>query len=483
MDRKAQIIKNYIYNSAYELLRLLAPLITTPYVSRILGATGIGIYSYTQSIATYFILLGAVGTTLYGQREIAYVQDDPVERTKVFWEITIFRFFSVGICTIIYYCIFGISGEYAQIYTILTFEILATAFDVSWFFMGMENFKLTVIRNTIIKLVGIVLIFVLVKRPEDVPIYTLCLTLPIFIGNISLWFSLPKYLVRLHGSVFSGISRHFKPISVLFLPQVAVEVYTVLDKTMLGVLSTVDQVGYYTQAQKIIKILLMIVTSFGTVMLPAMSAAFAQGKINEIKKNIRQAFKLIFLISFALIFGICSIVSRFVPVFFGQGYELVTPLIIVISPILVVIGMSNVMGKQYLLPTKQQSSYTISICTGAVVNFVLNCVLIPKFDAIGASIATVLAEMSVTGVQCWHVRKQLNLKEYLGSFFRYFLMGFIMFAIVWGLGRVLPLNAFSLVVMVIVGIAVYLLELIITKDDMLRLGINMIRKKVKKQEA
>ena len=113
----------------------------------------------------------------------------------------------------------------------------------------------------------------------------------------------------------------------------------------------------------------------------------------------------------------------------------------------------------------------------------LNYVLIPKFDAIGASIATVLAEISVTGVQCWHVRKQLNLKEYLGSFFRYFLMGFIMFATVWGLGRVLPLNAFSLVVMIMVGIAVYLLELIITKDEMLRLGINMIRKKVRKQKA
>ena len=221
------LIKNYIYNTLYQILVLIVPLITTPYVSRILGAEGIGIYSYSQSIATYFVLIGAVGTTLYGQREIAYVQDNPEKRTMVFWEITIFRFISVSICTIIYYLLFGISGQYTEIYQILTLEVIATAFDISWFFMGMENFRLTVIRNTIIKLIGVVLIFILVKEPEDVPLYTVCLTLPIFIGNISLWFSLPKYLIRFHSSVLAGIPKHFKPMLVLFLPQIAQEVYLV----------------------------------------------------------------------------------------------------------------------------------------------------------------------------------------------------------------------------------------------------------------
>lgn len=479
--RGKKILHNYLYNAAYELLRLLAPLITTPYVSRILGAEGIGVYSYTQSIATYFVLIGAVGTALYGQREIAYTQDNPQKRTEVFWEITIFRFCSVGVCTIVYYFIFGFSGQYALIYKILTLEVLATAFDISWFFMGMENFRLTVIRNTIIKLVGIILIFIFVKKPEDVPLYSVCLTLPIFLGNISLWFGLPKYLVRQHHSVLKGIPKHIKPIFILFLPQIAVEVYTVLDKTMIGILSSgVDQVGYYTQAQKIIKIVLMIVTSLGTVMLPAMSWAFVQGKTNEIKKGIKISFRFMFMIAFALMYGICAIATFFVPIFFGEGYDLVVPLLIVISPILVIIGMSNVIGKQYLLPTKQQSAYTSSIVTGALVNFILNLLLIPRLNAIGASIATVLAEISVTAVQCWHIRKQIDLWEYIKPFFRYFVLGLIMFGVVKGVGTLLPPGVLSLVIMVCIGTIVYFIGLVVTKDELLKMGFSMIMRKMEK---
>lgn len=475
---KKSMVKNYIYNTLYQILVLIAPLITTPYVSRVLGATGIGIYSYAQSIATYFVLVGAVGTTLYGQREIAYVQNDPKRRTEVFWEITIFRFAAVLLCTAIYFLIFGLHGQYTIIYRILTLEVLATAFDISWFFMGMENFKTIVIRNTIIKICGIVLIFLFVKQPEDVTLYTLCLTLPIFVGNISLWFRLNQYLVKLDRSVFGGIPNHIKPIFILFFPQVAAEVYLVLDKTMIGFLaSDIDQVGYYTQAQKIIKIVLMIVTSLGTVMMPAMSAAFAQGKTDEIVKNIKLAFRFVFMLAFALMFGICAVAEKFVPVFFGNGYDLVVPLMIVISPILVIIGMSNVIGKQYLLPTKQQGAYTSSIVTGAVVNFILNSVLICQFDAVGASAATVAAELSVTFVQCWHVRKQLPMKECLRPLFRYLILGMIMFLTVWGIGKILPRGVVSLGIMIAVGVAVYFGELLITKDELLMIGKNMFRKK------
>lgn len=484
MSKNNKVIKNYLYNTAYELLRLLAPLITTPYVSRVLGASGVGAFSYSQSIASYFVLIGAVGTTLYGQREIAYVQNNPQKRADAFWEIEIFRFTTAIICTIIFYMVFSRSEQYSIIFKILTFEVLATAIDISWFFVGIEDFKITVVRNTIIKLTGIILVFLLVKKADDVPLYTVCMTLPIFIGNLSLWYNMRKYLVKPDKGIFKRIPVRIKPILVLFIPQIAVEVYAVLDKTMIGVISDdIKQVGYYTQAQKIIKIVLMIIISLGTVMLPAMSAAFAQGKIDEIKQNIKRSFRFVFMIAFALQFGVCAVASRFVPVFFGDGYDLVVPLMIIISPILVVIGMSNVIGKQYLLPTKQQTAYTSSVCTGAVVNFALNMILIRYFDAIGASIATVLAEISVTVVQMWHVRKQLSLKEYLEPLFRYFLLGFVMFIIVYGLGRILPSGVFYLGILIVAGIIIYLLELVITKDEMLKTGFNMVRQKMKKAQV
>lgn len=478
MSKSNMLIKNFVYNTLYQILLLITPLIITPYISRVIGAAGIGVYSYAQSFATYFVLIGAVGTNLYGQREIAYVQNDSVKRTEVFWEITIFRIITVFLCTIVYYLIFGLHGKYPAVYKILTLEVLAAAFDISWFFMGMENFRLTVIRNTVIKLCGIIMVFLFVKTPDDVPLYTFCLTLPVFIGNISLWFGVKKYLVKLSSLVVFEIFKHIKPIFILFLPQIATEVYTVLDKTMIGVLgSDIAQVGYYTQAQKIVKIILSLVTSLGTVMLPMMSAAFSQGKDEQIQKNIKAAFRFVLMLAMALFFGLIGIAEQFVPVFFGEGYDQVIPLIIVISPILMIIGISNVIGKQYLLPTKQQKAYTISIMTGAGINFLLNIILIPFCDAIGASIATLIAEITVTCVQIWYVRKQIPLGECFKPLGKYFVLGAVMFLVIREIGRTLPDGVISLTGMILAGIVTYMLELVITKDEMFQSGLKMIRKK------
>lgn len=478
MAKSNKIIKNYLYNTLYQILVLISPLITMPYISRVLGATGVGVYSYAQSIATYFVLLGAVGTTLYGQREIAYVQDDPKRRTEVFWQISSLRFVAVILCTVVYSLIFTLEGEYAIVYRILILEVLANAFDISWFFMGMENFKTTVIRNSVIKVLGILLVFIFVKTPEDVPAYAICMTLPIFAGNISLWFGLKKYLVKLDKFALSGVLAHLKPVLILFLPQIASEVYLVLDKTMIGLLaSNIDQVGYYTQAQKIIKIILMIVTSLGTVMLPAMSAAFAQGKQDEINRSIKNAFQFVFMLAFPLLFGVVAVADMFVPIFFGEGYDQIIPLMKVIAPILIIIGASNVIGRQFLLPTKQQRAFTISIIAGAVINFLLNLVLIRQLDAIGASIATILAELAVTLVQIWYVRKQLPVGSCLCGGLRYAAYGFVMYLAVRAAGHFLPTSTLSLIVMILVGVLVYGAMLILTKDSMIVAGLQMVKKK------
>lgn len=479
--KKNNVVQNYIYNTSYQILALIAPLITTPYVSRILGATGIGIYSYAQSVATYFMLAGAVGTTIYGQREIAFVRDDKKRCSEIFWQITLLRGGGVFLCSLIYFIVFCFGAEYSTVYRVLMVEIIATAFDVSWFFMGLENFKVTVIRNTIIKIIGIVAVFLFVKTSDDVLIYTMCLTLPILIGNISLWISLPKYLVKINIHL-RDIIKHLKPSLTLFLPQLAIEVYTVLDKTMLGIFaSNINEVGYYTQASKIIKVALTLVTSLGTVMLPAMSYAFAQGKKDVIVKSIKKAFHFVFLIGFAILFGICGVARTFVPIFFGTGYDEVAILMVVISPIIIIIAMSNVIGKQYLLPTMQEKNYTISVIAGAVVNFVLNFILIVKFDAIGASIATVCAELSVLLVQAFLVRKQIHLFQCIFPAIKYLICGGIMCGVVSFIGDILGKGVKVLLIQIMAGIVVYTLELLLTRDSMLLEGINMIKKKGNKR--
>ena len=466
------------------MLILIAPLITTPYVSRILGARNIGIYQYTQSIAMYFVLIGAVGTSLYGQREVAYVQDKPNERTLTFWEIESFRIVASLICTMVYFLVFCLHGRYPAIYTILTFEVLATAFDISWFFMGLEIFKLTVIRNTAIKLAGIICVFLFVKDRNDLGIYTACMTVPILLGNLSLWLSLRKYLVKIDVSIsqlIKGAQRRLSPIFVLFLPQIAMDVYLVLDKTMIGLLATdMEQVGYYSQAQKIVQMILRIVTSFGVVMLPSMSAAYARGDYEGIKRTTKTAFRFIYMLSYALFFGLWAITPRFVPIFFGDGFEPVAPLITAISPILVIIATSNVLGRQYLLPTNQQKAFTVSILAGAGVNFILNLVLIHYWNAIGASVATVAAELAVTLVQCYYVKEQINLMECLSSGGRYAIFGAIMFLICRGVGRLLPPGKiWAIAVMVIVGVFIFGTELYLTKDAMLEMGIELLKTRKK----
>ena len=190
---KTSIKKNYLYNLVYQIIILILPIITTPYISRALGATNIGIYSYTVSIVTYFTLFGSLGVSLYGQREIAYVRDNTSKRKKTFIEIILFRFITLTISMIIFYFSFARSNEYQVYYRILLLYLLAASFDISWFFQGLEDFKKTVTRNVIVRLLSVACIFIFVKKPEDLSKYLLIYSLADLLGNLSLWLYLPKY--------------------------------------------------------------------------------------------------------------------------------------------------------------------------------------------------------------------------------------------------------------------------------------------------
>ncbi len=474
MDRR--VVKNYLYNAFYQVFCIITPLITTPYVSRVLDPAGIGTFSYAQSIATYFVLFGALGSSLYGQREIAYVQNDPDKRTIVFKEIETFRIITVLLSTILYWLVFCRTGQYQAVFSILLIEVFASAFDISWFFQGIQDFQKSVMRNIVVKTLSIVLIFVMVKKETDVALYAACYAVPILLSNLSLWPYLSRYLTRIKRESFITL-RHLKPLLALFLPQVATEVYTVLDKTMIGILGTgMDEVGFYEQSQKIIKILVRIITALGIVMMPKMSQLFVEGKREEINKNIENSFRFVFWLSSPLMFGIIGISQSFVPWFYGPGYDKVAVLMSVIVPIVLIIGISNVIGKQYLLPTRQQKAYTASVVTGAVVNFCANVILIPRWNAVGASIGTVLAELSVTVVQIIAVRKQLPLVKYLAENIKYLVLGAIMWIPVWFGSKIFPPRIIYTVILVIIGMIVYFTGLLLIKDTYVMKVLNKFRK-------
>ena len=472
---KKSLTKNYIYNLIYQILVLIVPLITTPYISRVLGAENIGIYSYTISISAYFILFGSLGIALYGQREIAYKQKNRYKRSKAFWEILILRTITMANSLLIFYFTFATSNQYQIYYKILIIEILGNCVDISWFFQGMEEFKKTITRNTIVKLVSVICIFAFVKTKNDLPIYFVIYVLSILIGNFSLWLYVPRYIKKIPVKKLN-IFRHLKPTISLFIPQIAVQIYTLLDRTMVGtIIIDKSEVGYYDQSQKIIKILLTIVTSLGTVMLPRIASTFASGKKEEINTYMKKSFNMVFLIAFPLMFGIIAVSKAFVPVFFGPGYDKVIILMSVISPIILLIGLSNVTGTQYLLPTKRQKEYTTSVVCGAIVNLVLNSCLIWKYGAIGASIGTVIAELAVTSVQIFFTRKDFYWREIIKIAFNYLIASLLMFIICLIIGKYINSNFVSLIIQVIAGGCVYGVVLLILKDNMVIELLNRVK--------
>lgn len=464
---KKSIAKNYIYNLTYQILTLILPLITTPYISRVLGAEGIGIYSYTHSIVTYFILFGSLGVALYGQREIAYAQEHSEKRIKIFVEILIFRFITMAISIAIYFFAFLLDGHYKVYYQILLFSLLASAFDISWFFQGLEEFKKTVIRNIAVRLTSVALIFIFVNNPADLTKYFFIYSVAELIGNLTLWFYLPKYF---KGQSIKNINikRHIAPIILLFIPQIANQIYNMLDKTMIGkIIADKTEVGYYEQAQKVIRLLITIVTSLGVVMIPRMASTFANGDKEKVNDYMKKSFNFVFFLSFPLIFGIISISESFVPIFFGEGYDKVVILINIISPIVLLMGIANVIGTQYLLPTKRQKEYTISIVVGLIVNFILNYILITKWDSIGASIATVFSQLVVDIMQIKNIKNEIDLKSVLKTSTKYILSGIVMFIFCMIIKNMMPIGGLTIVIQIIIGIISYFGMLLLLKDELL----------------
>ena len=465
MTNKKSVKKNYVYNMLYQLLQIVLPIITTPYIARRLGAEGNGIYGFTVSIVTYFILFGSLGVGLYGQREIAYNQKDKEKRSKVFFELFLFKFITMFISASVFYLVFCIRGNYSIYYRILLIEMLANVLDVTWFYQGMEEFKNITIRNFIIRIIGLICIFVFIKSPQDINKYLFIHVSCALFGAVILWLGLRKYLVK---PKKLNIMRHLPMMMALFIPQIAIQIYTVLDKTMIGaILHDMNEVGYYEQSQKIIKILLTVITAVGTVMLPRLANCFAEKNYEQIKRYMYKTFSFVFALAFPLMLGIAVVANNFAPLFFGAGYDKVPLIMQVLSLIVLTISISNITGTQYLLSTKRQKEFTISVIVGAIVNFLFNLVFIYYFKSVGAAIATVIAELAVTLVQLYFVRKDFKFTDVIKLSGNYVVASIFMFAVCYTVDAFITERLLGLIIQVISGGLSYLLVLVFLKDEFL----------------
>lgn len=458
MGMLSNVKKNFIYNLAYQILTLILPLITAPYISRTLGSEAVGRFSYTYSVAMYFSVFIMLGLNNYGNRTIAAIRNDKKKVSQVFLEIYAMQFamaIIVSLCYIFYVLFLIVDDKKLAILQLL--YVFGYIFDINWFFFGLEKFKLTVTRNVIIKLLTVICTLIFVKSPDDIYVYTIIMGGGNLISQVILWKFL-KNEIELVRISWGGIRRHFISNLILFIPVIAVSLYKVMDKIMLGNLSTKSEVGFYEYSEKIVNILTCTITALGTVMLPKISNLLALGEQKQVHAYIRKSLKFSMISASAMAFGIAAVASQFAPFFYGEEFEPCGILIASMAPTIIFVSWANVIRTQYLIPLKEDKIYIISVLLGAVCNASVNWLLIPHMGAVGAVIGTVIAEFVVMFYQCARVRKELPMKEYVFDSTAYLLFGVIMYFCVIMVKKFLPLIPFfSMCIEVIVGAAIYLI--------------------------
>lgn len=469
VDRMQQksITKNFIYNVFYQVLIIITPLITAPYLSRMLGPDGVGTVSFAESVVSYFTLFAALGIPSFGQREISYVQDDVHKRSVVFWNAKILEFCTSGIALLIYVVFALLNQARTVLYLVLSLNIIAVFVDITWFFQGLEEFGKIVARNSILRVLNILFIFLFIKDKEDVVLYALGQGAFMFLGNLSLWTYLFKYIERVSFSDLKPF-RDVKTVLSLFLPTVAVQIYTVLDKTMIGVITDSSfENGYYEQAVKMSRMLVAIVTAMGPVVVPRVGFLFEKKDMRGIRQCIYRSYRFAWFLGIPICLGLILVAGNFVPWFFGAGYDKVVPLLQILSCLVVAIGINNVISVQYLIPTKRQNLLTVTLLIGSATNFCLNLALIPYFQSLGAAFASVVAESVIAIVQLILLRKEISPVQVLKEGIHYYIAGAVMAIVMIPFVTTLSPSLTHTVMLVMIGAIVYFAMLFIERDDLL----------------
>ncbi|WP_390410510.1 flippase [Lacticaseibacillus jixiensis] len=461
-----RLLKNFFWNAGYQIFILIVPLVTIPYVNRILGPVQIGINAYTNSIAQYFILAGSLGISIYGNREIAYHKDNVAERSQVFWELAILRLATTFIASIAYFALIGIMNRYKIFFLAQSVIVVGMGFDISWYFQGVEKFGIIVIRSTLVRILSLVAIFVFVRKQSDLAIYILIVALSQTLGYLTLIPYLRGEIIRPNWKMLS-FRRHIFPAIALLVPQVATQLYLQLNKTMLGVIDNVASSGYYDNADKIIKLILALVTATGTVLLPHVANRFAKGDKAGVQKALHVSIHIILLMAFPLAAGLVVVARPLTILFFSQKFLPVQSLIQIESLVIIFIGVSNAVGVQYLLPTNQVSQYTRSVVYGSAVNIILNIPMIIYWGARGAVVGTVISEAVVTIYQLLVVRDQLNIRVLFRETWKYCVASLIMFIGIFPL-RFFHISLVKLLILeVVFGGIIYFFILIILRPHFL----------------
>ncbi|NLE05428.1 MAG: flippase, partial [Crenarchaeota archaeon] len=463
----------------YQILIIFLPLVTAPYVSRVLGTENIGLYSYSYSVASYFVLFAMLGINNYGNKLIASIKKDKNKLNQEFSNLFFLHIFGTVIVMIVYYFYIKHTKD-NKLYALICFIYLVGAlFDINWFFFGMEEFKITVSRNIIIKLLTTVSIFIFVRCKSDVWKYILIMAVGNVVSQSIVWLWLPKF-IKFKKPTFKNIKTHILQLFILFIPVIAVSLYKIMDKIMLKHMVDSSAVGLYENAEKIINIPIGILTAVGVVMLPRSSALLSDNNENAVLNSIKITTKYVLIISYALAFGLMAVGPEFAPIFYGEDFSFSGKLIQGLAITIPFMASANIIRTQYLIPKGYNKIYILSVILGAIVNIILNSIFIPVFQSVGAVIGTVMAEIVVFFIQQISVRNELKLGKVYQTSISYAFIGILMCITLRFTASFFEVNAVILLIEIALGALIYILlstiVLYFQKDHLLFGLLNKIKK-------
>ena len=399
-----KVIKNYLYNLSYQILTIILPIVTVPYVTRIFTSEALGNYVFYNSIVSYFSLFAMLGIGVYGTKQIAAASDV----SSTFWNIYAIQLIASILAMAVYIiAIFSIPQMGGIIPLIVGITLFAKMIDISWLFSGKEDFKKITIRNTVVRIIGVISIFTFVKSSDDLYLYVFLIVIFDFLGQFVMWVPAKKFIKRPSFNT-KIMKRNLHPIALLFLPQVAISLYVVLDRTLLGLLGSYSDVGIYEQGQKLISILLKVVSSLGVVMLPRVANLLSERRDKEAQNMVKFSFILYNLIIFPMIFGLIAVNEVFVKLFLGKNFQDVKYVLYVIVFNIMFVGWTNILGYQVLVVRNKNKEFMLSTTIPAFVSVAVNIAVIPFFGYIGASITSVVVEILVFAIQWYYSRNIIN---------------------------------------------------------------------------
>lgn len=474
---KKSLTQNAVYNILYKLVTALYPLVAVTYVSHILQAERMGMVSYAQNIVSYFAVFAALGLPSYGVREIAKLGEKKQERSKIFFELFIINALATTLSYLAYLALVNAVPKFysnKSLYMIAGIQILLNYINVDWFFQGIEEYKYISIRSIVVKIAALILLPVFIHTPDDYINYALIYCLAIAGNNIFNIVKIRNYLEyrRIHYSILP----HLKAIVVLLGVSIAVEIYVMIDTTMLGIFCNDEIVGCYSNAIKLTRMVNSIAAALGAVLMPRLSKIYQDKDLGKYNELVNSGVKVMLIIAIPAAVGLIVLSSPIVYLFFGESFAQAIPLLRILALMIPVVVCNTILGGQVLVTVNRENKYIVCVSAAAVINVVLNGLFIPRFGATSAAVASLISEMVALGMYLWVSKDIIRVRISRHFWYSLFIpLGVYVLLSQLLIARMHLGNFLSVCINVLVCFVVYFGLGIAMKNEVMMLGIAKVK--------